>query len=231
MINVTASERGYENKTIASLFDGIAATYDSDTEKGGWRNLTVFRELLGRLSLAPGTVLDLGAGTGGSIEAMLEYAQPERVVAVDASQGMIRQLEQKFPNDAHIVSIHSDVASYLDRRDRETFDLVTAISLMHFMPDHRVVMNGVARRLNRGARFIFTYAPLILHHPTQGEAQVTMPNGVDIFHYATDDVREVVYENGLRVVDEILYTPRPSVDPATIAGMMVVERYAQAHLD
>ncbi|MBV8372578.1 MAG: class I SAM-dependent methyltransferase, partial [Candidatus Eremiobacteraeota bacterium] len=65
-------------------------------------------------------VLDVGAGTGKTIEAVLELVEPDAIVAVDISDGMLEELAKKYP---HVETVCDDVLDYL-ARDPEPFDLI-----------------------------------------------------------------------------------------------------------
>lgn len=63
----------------------------------------LFDRLTGAVPLAGKTILDIGCGTGRHWEA-LSAASPHQLVGYDISEGMLRQLQQKFPGaETHVI--------------------------------------------------------------------------------------------------------------------------------
>ena len=80
---------------VAALYDGWAATYDSEMSAAGYRHPTICLALLARhLARGSAPLLDAGAGTGliGEWLGILGYPHVE---ALDISRGMLAQAERK----------------------------------------------------------------------------------------------------------------------------------------
>jgi malonyl-CoA O-methyltransferase len=78
-----------EKDRVAAAFDRAARDYDALAEFQG----TVADRLLERLDfmrLAPGTILDLGAGTGRASRALAKRYPAARVIESDLAFGMLR---------------------------------------------------------------------------------------------------------------------------------------------
>src|SRR6185312_13106721 len=101
-----ASERGPNGQRKSAsnrYYDEFAKSglYDVDAKETGWA--ARIEELAERtLSLKPpeevSSFLDLGVGTGLSLDAILRRAEVERIVAVDASSEMIELLRKNHPD-------------------------------------------------------------------------------------------------------------------------------------
>ncbi|MBV8372576.1 MAG: class I SAM-dependent methyltransferase [Candidatus Eremiobacteraeota bacterium] len=116
-----------------------------------------------------GRMLDVGAGTGKSIEAVLRYAKPEAIVAVDISREMLERLAEKYPS---VEIVHSDVAQYL-ATDPEPFDLITAFGVFELLPEVAPLLGALTGKLKPGGLFCFSYEPLLVQHSTQGRSETT----------------------------------------------------------
>jgi predicted TPR repeat methyltransferase len=114
-------------------------------------------------------VLDVGAGTGKSIEGILECVRPDSIVAVDISASMLDELKEKYPN---VEAVHGDVLDYI-QSDPKPFDLITAFSVFELLWDLETVIASLASKLNPGGVFAFTYEPMLAGHPTQGAPETT----------------------------------------------------------
>jgi predicted TPR repeat methyltransferase len=80
---------------VAALYDGWAATYDSEMSAAGYRHPTICLALLARhLPRGSAPLLDAGAGTGliGEWLGIMGYPHVE---ALDISKGMLAQAERK----------------------------------------------------------------------------------------------------------------------------------------
>lgn len=87
------SEKKHE---VPDDFDEVAPTYDFLTgmNPGYHRHLRMSAERLGLAQAAP-RILDLCCGTGLSTEAILDVYPRARVVALDASRGMLERAKKK----------------------------------------------------------------------------------------------------------------------------------------
>jgi ubiquinone/menaquinone biosynthesis C-methylase UbiE len=118
--------------------------------------------LLGRpiaLRLPPGPaarVLDVGVGTGRLPEALL--ARPEFagwIVGVDMSPGMLAKASRKLADHRGRVALINAVALPLTFADA-TFDAVTSLEALEFMPDPRAAIREMVRVLRPGGWLVIT---------------------------------------------------------------------------
>ncbi|MFB9905165.1 class I SAM-dependent methyltransferase [Allokutzneria oryzae] len=107
--------------------------------------------------LPAGPVLDVAVGTGIVAAAM---ARP--VIGVDLSSAMLGHASRRLPGrvaraDARSLPVASDSVS-----------AVTAIWLLHLMPDSEAVVREVARVLRRGGVFVCTVDKRAAHRLAEG---------------------------------------------------------------
>lgn len=145
------------------------------------------------------SALDLGVGTGFSVEAILNHASPERLVGVDISPGMLDQLRQKH-GPSVVETVESSVEDYVSGCE-ETFDLVESMGTLEFMEDLPAVLRGIPRLLNRGGLFVATYLPMV----KGGEKVITNDSPYlrqKLVRYSSDPekVEEALVAGGLEIV-------------------------------
>lgn len=98
-------------------------------------------------------VLDLGCGAGRDAERLLDVLPEGRVVAVDGSLQMLKELRARLPHAGdRLEVVHADLREplVLDR----TVDAVLSVATLHWLPDHGAVFAHVADVLRPGGRFV-----------------------------------------------------------------------------
>jgi predicted TPR repeat methyltransferase len=244
---------------VERFFDTVAPRYDEIVGGNGWPANDLLREELAGVQAA--SVLDLGAGTGRTCEAILEETSRGCVVVVDVSTEMLKRLRERYCRQPRLViatmavdqfladiyakinsaetrrQLHDrsnkgpgqiaprhDVGQFLGKPPRR-LDLVTAIGLLHFLPDSRPTMAGVAGVLNSSGRFIFTYDPFIPGHPIHGEKQTTYD--VTVYRSAPDDIENALHRSGLEVVSDRPFVPQPNGNTAYQNRFVVARKCSQ----
>ncbi len=105
-------------------------------------------EVLDRLELrGDETVLDAGCGTGRVTRRLVERLPRGRVVAVDASEDMVRKARESLPPS---VDVRRADLSELELEDKVDGILSTAV--FHWIPDHEVLFARLGRALLPGGR-------------------------------------------------------------------------------
>ncbi|KAK3720882.1 hypothetical protein LTR37_003545 [Vermiconidia calcicola] len=125
-------------------------------------------EKLESLNWRPGHVLEIGCGTG--IMSFLVAPHVDRVVAVDAAEGMIDVLKQKLQKDGAPKNILPVAVLLEDPEDhalppadtakpdgsRQKFDLITSHLVLHHIPDLEGVLKTMLGCLAPGGRVMLT---------------------------------------------------------------------------
>jgi trans-aconitate 2-methyltransferase len=120
-----------------------ARTYDvSSQPQQAWAS-----EVLARLeAIAPdATLLDVGCGTGRVTEALLAIVPRGRVLAMDASEGMVALARTRLADRAQVWC--QDV---LDLELDEPVDAIVSTATLHWVADHDRLCRRLARALKPG---------------------------------------------------------------------------------
>ncbi|HWQ20209.1 MAG TPA: methyltransferase domain-containing protein [Methanotrichaceae archaeon] len=109
-------------------------------------------EILSRLDLrGDESILDIGCGDGRITARMAARVRDGSVTGIDTSQEMISFANKRFPQSSspNLKFKYGD-ASCLNYEDE--FDLVTSFACLHWILDHRPVLDGIRRSLRPGGR-------------------------------------------------------------------------------
>lgn len=113
------------------------------------------RELITKLNLkGDETVLDIGCGDGKVTAYLAERLPRGAVVGIDNSAAMIDLAQRTFPPERH----PSLAFRVMDAREivfEQHFDVVFSNAVLHWVKDHRPVLDGVSACLKNGGRLLF----------------------------------------------------------------------------
>lgn len=109
--------------TKMAMYDQIGAFYDDLYRADDKRDQQLLWNFMtGQTGMYQPTVLDLGAGTGATLQAAATH--PRNVTAVDPATSMLNDLFVYHPNVGRIINATAE--EYIDETKGETFDLVVA---------------------------------------------------------------------------------------------------------
>ena len=158
----------------------------------------------------PKQVLEIGCGTG--IMSFLIAPHVERVVAIDAAEGMIDVLKQKLQRDNAPKNILPIAVLLEDPEDpslppaddskpdgpRIKFDLITSHLVLHHIPDLKGVLKTMLGCLTPGGRIMLTdfedFGPEAKRFHAQSKMEGVERHGINA-KQMTDLLREVGFVN------------------------------------
>ncbi|MGD8969331.1 MAG: class I SAM-dependent methyltransferase [Anaerolineae bacterium] len=145
-------------RIVALMYDWSARAYErikqfSPSEEQWFLGLPLARSL--ELVPAP-LVLDVATGTGRLPRALLRQPPFEgRVIGLDLSRRMLREAVRRTAQFADRLTFIWQDASQLPFKDA-TFDAVTCIEALEFVPDPRQVLDELVRVLRPGGVLLVT---------------------------------------------------------------------------
>jgi predicted TPR repeat methyltransferase len=155
-------------------YDLLASIYDKATEvPGAWNPPDVIYESIKDYIHSYSRILDIGIGTGLSIDKVYKSWAYKEIYGVDISAKMLDVCKGKYPNTqlTHISSIVEI------RSIGEYFDIVISSGTLEFVEDIDLVFQQVRHKQKRDGVFAFTYEPIIYLHPFQKDSKsLTVPD-------------------------------------------------------
>jgi 2-polyprenyl-3-methyl-5-hydroxy-6-metoxy-1,4-benzoquinol methylase len=142
--NITVDESTPAMRTAADVSQ-VPANY----RKGGrrtWHQLRRRRAVLGMLRGVPGKLLDYGCGYGDLAEAM---SSGREVCGVDLDAVRVAYAQQEYAPIEFAQCTTTD-APYPD----ESFDVITSIVVLNFIPDATVHLRSIRRMLRPGGHVL-----------------------------------------------------------------------------
>ncbi len=148
----------------AQQYDAMAAEYSADNDEGVFNSLYERPAMLRMLGdLGDRSVLDLGCGAGQLTVDLVKGGA--NVTGIDVSAQMIDIARSRLDDTAEFFV--GDVAQPLPF-ESESFDLVVASLVMHYIEDWVPVLREIKRVLKPGGSFVFS-----THHPTMDWLRIT----------------------------------------------------------
>lgn len=155
-IAALANTSAYDSAGTATYIDAASHIKHASMRTLFAKLLTQVFDHAAKYSNIP-TVLDLGAGEGSVTLPFLELGA--RVTAVDISRNQLDVLSRKCERYADRLELRcEDIAESL-RRGQE-YDIITALSFLHHIPDYMGMLRQAIRLLARNGQFFSFQDPL-----------------------------------------------------------------------
>ena len=136
---------------VLALFEYEAKHYaTSRAQESGFRDQLAI--VLRMLASRQGRILDIGCAAGAGIPALREIHL--RVVGLDFSASMLRYALPSFSADANVVFCQGDI-EFVPFRSA-SFDLITCLGVMEYLPDYRPSLREISRVLRPGGLAVFS---------------------------------------------------------------------------
>lgn len=114
-------------------------------------------ELLSSLSLiGDEAILDLGCGDGKITGRLAQAVARGRAVGIDSSEEMIRYAQANYQG-AEYPNLRFRLLDVLKLDYVNEFDLVFSNAALHWVKDHRAVLEAACRALRRGGRLVLSF--------------------------------------------------------------------------
>ncbi len=139
------------DRSIASRFSRAAKTYT----QSAMVQRDVVEKLCGFLSdsSSPIRILEIGCGTGGLTEKLLQKFPFAKIDAVDIAGGMIEHCRSKFSENSRLNFFVCDVMLF---DSAEKYDLIVSASALHWIDDLNALFSKLKNLLVESGGLIFS---------------------------------------------------------------------------
>jgi ubiquinone/menaquinone biosynthesis C-methylase UbiE len=156
--------------TLENYYNAISQSYDDNTTPNRWPVNDNIIDALKTIPHNSASLLDLGTGTGLTIETVMRVSHPRTIVAVDLANKMLGILKKKQA-DTPIDFVQSSVEDFIENDSRE-FDLVTAIGVLDFPENLPQLMTKLGRHITKDGLALFNY----VLPQQEGQTEITYPS-------------------------------------------------------
>ncbi len=126
-----------------------------DYSKNSSAQLTWALDLIGKLALkGDESIIDIGCGDGKVTAEIAKHVPSGSVLGIDSSEVMVGFARESFSADA-FPNLSFQVMDARALSLRSTFDVVFSNAALHWIVDHRAIIEGVAQIMNPGGRLLF----------------------------------------------------------------------------
>ena len=150
-------------ESARSFFDTISSVYDQRTV-GDWKSPSAVGAIAKPLIGSKTKLLDFGVGTGAVLTALDGSLMQANTFAVDVAAGMIAASRKKFPAvDIRQITTARDIRSF----GWPQFELILSSGVFEYIERIDALLYALNGLLNKYGEIIFTYQPIVAHHPKQ----------------------------------------------------------------
>ncbi|MCR4773099.1 MAG: bifunctional demethylmenaquinone methyltransferase/2-methoxy-6-polyprenyl-1,4-benzoquinol methylase UbiE [Prevotella sp.] len=146
---------GDKGTQVETMFDNIAQTYDTLNHRLSWNIDKYWRKkAMRRLALwKPQTIMDVATGTGDFAILATKMLNPQSVIGVDISEGMMKVGAEKVErlNMSDTIKFKKDDCMNLSFADN-SFDAVIAAFGIRNFPDLDKGLSEICRVMKKGGR-------------------------------------------------------------------------------
>lgn len=190
-----------------SFYNTLAEKYDVVTDNA-WTAPSHVENITQTISGKEVTVLDIGIGTGQSIEKLFSSNQYKLIEGIDSSANMLKICKEKFPS---IILQHGEFLSFSNFTLRK-YDLIICCGTLEFITDINQFFQKCKALLSENGNIVLTYEPKIIGHKIQAfvDSQVKserVSNTEDFYtyRYDLDEFNSIAAKNDFNIIKNQLF--------------------------
>lgn len=188
-------------------YDKLADKYELGTQNV-WNGPAVIEDITLTLTDETTNILDIGIGTGQSIQKLFTSKQYQHIEGIDVSDEMLKICRDKFPS---INVYHGDFLTFTDFQVNK-YDLIICCGTLEFITDLNAFFEKCKSLLTSRGNLVLTFEPRIYGYTMQSlavsnlQAQEPLPTD-DFFtyRYDLDEFYALASKNGFVVQQNKLF--------------------------
>ncbi len=186
-----------EIEAVEHFYNTLSKDYDRVTTETPetWTPNRFLLEMLRKSESTAETLLDLGAGTGQTIQNVTEVYPDIEVTAIDASGQMLSEIPLK---GIRAQLIRGDMVKEIVKLPDNSYSLVVAIGCLEFVEDLKPLFQNIYRTLQPDGNLYFTYELFLKDADT---VQSTRENSIGL---ANTEKRMHTFRRDSKEIDKLL---------------------------
>jgi ubiquinone/menaquinone biosynthesis C-methylase UbiE len=196
-----------KNKGAEQYYDSLADKYDFVTQNI-WNAPDFIEGLTLTLTDKNTNVLDIGIGTGQSIQKLFASKQFSQIEGIDVSDKILKICKDKFPS---INLHHGDFLSFSDFR-LSKYDLIICCGTLEFISDLNTFFEKCKSILTSKGNLVLTFEPKIYGYKMQSlsisnlQAEEPLPTDEFLtYRYDIDEFYSLATKNGFEIHQSKLF--------------------------
>jgi len=151
----------------------------------------------------PTLLLDLGVGTGRILKTLSENTKTNsEIYGLDISSVMVAICKEKFKDNKKIKEIKIRDIANKDNFLKNKFDFITAIRVLKYNENWRLIIKKVYNHLNSGGIFVFTM-------PNSKSINRFFKGAISMHRTSTKELRKVSAGSGFEILEIRSFTKLP----------------------
>lgn len=203
-------------------YDQLAAIYDTATAEG-WHAPNQVEKITKFLSDKDTNILDIGIGTGQSIQEIFSNNQFKSIEGIDTSGKMLEICKTKYPS----IQLHYGEFLSYENFSLDSYDLIICCGALEFIPDLNQFFKKCKQLLSSKSNLVLTYEPRIYAHKIQAKSKsgasserVNEVADFVTFRYNLNEFNEIAANNGFEILKNELFVSYRKLDSDIIYSLV-----------
>lgn len=211
-----------KKQNAEKFYDNLADKYEVATQNA-WTAPTHIESITQTLADKATTVLDIGIGTGQSIEKLFASQQFKQIEGIDTSDKMLKICKAKFPS---ITLQHGEFLSF-SNFTLSNYDLIICCGALEFITDLNLFFQKCKTLLSDKGNLVLTFEPKISEHKIQSLAisnvksdRVSNIDDFLTYRYDIDEFNSFATKNGFKILKSKLFVSYKKLDTDIIYSLV-----------
>ena len=196
------------NKDKARLYyNALASRYDQATEKF-WTAPDTVETTTMHLSDKDKFILDIGIGTGQSIQKLYTSQNFKIIEGIDVAEDMLKYCSQHFPG---IILHHGDFLDPL-KLQQSDYDLIISCGTLEFIKNVDLFFEKCKKLLAHNGHIVITFEPHIMYHSVQDALISEVPYnasigvaGLQTYRHDLATLQSIFERCSLKIINSTLF--------------------------
>lgn len=143
---------------------------------------------------APENILDIGVGNGRILNILInDSSKNSKIFGIDISEEMIEYCQKIFKKNKKISKLSICNISKEPLIFKNKFDFVTAVRILKYNKNWRIIIKRVSKILNKNGVFVFTM-------PNYNSINRFVKHTIPVFRTTVSEIKKILIQNDLKLI-------------------------------